>query len=134
MDSRKEVMREVLYILIGEVVGVALMFGVYFLLHRFTVKVLAGGLVGLVLTTLNFFFMALSASIAADKATQQDVKAGSTLMRSSYLLRLIGLFALLFAAYKSGYCELFSLLIPLLFVRPTIFILEFFRKPGENNK
>lgn len=134
MDSRKAVMREILYIIIGEVVGVALMFGVFFLLQKFTVKVLVGGIIGMVLTVLNFFFMAISASVAADKATEQDVKGGTVLMRFSYTIRIVALFLLLFLAYKSGYCDLFSLLIPLLFVRPTILIVEFLRKPGENKK
>ena len=134
MDSRKAVMREILYIIIGEVVGVALMFGVFFLLQKFTVKVLVGGIIGMVLTVLNFFFMAISASVAADKATEQDVKGGTVLVRFSYTIRIVALFLLLFLAYKSGYCDLFSLLIPLLFVRPTILIVEFLRKPGENKK
>ena len=52
------------------------------------------------------------------------------MIRSSYLLRFLVLCVVLIACGKSGLFNLFSLVLPLLFVRPTITIAEFFRKPG----
>lgn len=130
MDSRKIVLQETGIVALGEVIGTALMCGIFALLGRFDLSVVYGGLIGAALATGNFFFMALSTCLAADKAEGQDVKGGQALIRSSYLLRLLVLCVVLFACGKSGLFNLFSLVLPLLFVRPTITIAEFFRKPG----
>lgn len=130
-DSRKIVFHETGIVAIGEVIGVAIMLGVYGLLGRFDRSVLLGGIVGAVLALANFFFMAVAANLAADKAEQQDVKGGQVMIRNSYMLRLIVLFAALFACAKSGWFNLIALVLPLVFVRPTITIAEFFRKKGE---
>lgn len=130
MDSRKIVLQETGIVALGEVIGTALMCGIFALLGRFDLSVVYGGLIGAALATGNFFFMALSTCLAADKAEGQDVKGGQALIRSSYLLRFLVLCVVLFACGKSGLFNLFSLVLPLLFVRPTITIAEFFRKPG----
>lgn len=132
MDSRKIVFQETGIVALGELIGTALMCGIFALLGRFDLSVVYGGLIGAALATGNFFFMALSTCLAADKAVGQDVKGGQALIRSSYLLRLLVLFVVLFACGKSGLFNFFSLVLPLLFVRPTITIAEFFRKPGVN--
>ena len=75
--------------------------------------------------------MAVSASLAADKAVGQDVKGGSALMKGSYMVRLLVMFLILFACVKSGLCNAFASVIPLFFVRPIITVAEFFRKSGE---
>lgn len=131
MDSRQIVLRETGIVAIGEAVCIALMLGVYGLLGRFRMAALLGGIAGGVLAIANFFFMAVSTSLAADKAEQQNVKGGQLLIRNSYMLRLVVLFALLFLCAKSGWFDLFALVLPLVFVRPTITAAEFFRKKGE---
>lgn len=134
MDSRKIVFHETLVILVGELLCTAAMLGVFALLGMFDRSVILGGLAGLILATGNFFFMAVGASLAADKATQQNVKGGKSLIRTSYTFRLVVLFVLLFACAKSGLFNLFALALPLVFVRPIITIAEFFRKSGDNSK
>ena len=131
MDSRKYVLKQTGIIAVGQVVCVAAMVGVFALLGEFNSSVLLGGIVGCVLAILNFFFMAVGTSLAADKAEQQDVKAGQVLIRNSYMLRLALLFILLFACAKSGLFNLFALVLPLIFVRPTLTFAEFFRKKGN---
>ncbi len=131
MDSRKLVLRETGVIAAGEAVGVALMFGVFALLGRFDLTVLAGGIAGGLLAVLNFFFMAVNTCNAADKAVADDVKGGRSLLRFSYATRMLVLFAILFALIKSGVCNVFAAVVPLLFVRITITVAEFFRKPEE---
>lgn len=131
MDSRKVVLQETSIIAIGEAIGVGLMFAVFALAGWFDTSVLLGGVVGGVLAIANFFFMALNASIAADRAVEQNVKRGKALMQTSYAARLAVIFIVLFACVKSGMCNVFASVIPLLFVRVTITIEEFFRKPGE---
>ena len=103
METRKIVLHETGIIAIGECIGVAAMFAIFALLGRFDRSVVLGGLIGAVLTILNFFLMAVNANSAADKAVNQDV---DTPLEQDDM-------------------------IPLLFVRPTITIAEFFRKSGD---
>lgn len=131
MDSRKYVLKETLYVAAGEAVCVAAMIGIFALLGQYSREVLLGGIVGGLVAVGNFFFMAVGVTLAADKAENQDVKAGKALVSSSYTIRLVLMAVVLFAAAKSGYCNVFALVIPLVFVRPVLTLGEFFRKSGE---
>ena len=128
MESRKVVYKETGIILIGEAVCLVLMLAVFALLGRFSTKVLLGGIVGTVLSVLNFFFMAVNAVMAADKAANQDVKGGKKQIKLSYSMRMILIFVILFAFVKSGLCHPLASVLPLVFVRPIITVAEFFRK------
>ena len=128
MDSRKFVLKETLIILLGEVICSGAMVGIFALMGSFDLSIIIGAIVGAVMSTLNFFFMAVGATLAADKAEKQDVKGGKALIQSSYTLRLVVLALVLFAFAKSGLCNVFAMVIPLVFVRPIITIAEFFRK------
>lgn len=131
MDPRKVVFQETAVVAIGQVLCVAAMLGIFALLRQFDSTVLLGGILGGVLAILNFLFMAIGTSLAADKAEKQDVKGGKALLQSSYLLRTVVLFVILFAAAKSGLCNAIALVLPLIFVRPILAVGEFFRKKGE---
>ena len=131
MDSRKIVFQETAVVAVGEVVGVSAMLAVFALLGSFDRSVLLGGIVGGIMAILNFFFMAVGASLAADKAEAQDVKGGKSLLQTSMLLRYAVLFVVLFACAKSGLFNAIALVIPLIFVRITISAAEFFRKKEE---
>ena len=131
MDSRKYVLKETLYIAAGEAVCVAAMIGIFALLGQYSREVLLGGIVGGLVAVANFFFMAVGVTLAADKAEDQEVNAGKALVSSSYTIRLVLMAVVLFAAAKSGYCNVFALVIPLVFVRPVLTLGEFFRKSGE---
>ena len=133
MDSRRFVLKETAIVLLGEILCSGAMVGIFALLGKFDSAVLLGAAVGAVLATLNFFFMAVGATLAADKAENQNVKGGKAMIQSSYLIRLVVLFAVLFAFAKSGLCNVIALVVPLIFVRPVLTIAEFFRKPGETN-
>ena len=131
MDSRKIVFQETTVVAVGEVVGVSAMLAVFALLGSFDRSVLLGGIIGGIMAILNFFFMAVGASLAADKAEAQDVKGGKSLLQTSMLLRYAVLFVVLFACAKSGLFNAIALVIPLIFVRITISVAEFFRKKEE---
>lgn len=131
MDSRKIVYRETGIVAVGVMVCTAVMIGAFALIGKFSSSVLWGSLLGAVLSIGNFFFMAIGIGLAADKAEQQDVKAGQLLVRTSYMLRLAVLFAILFACAKSSLFNLIALVLPLVFVRPALAVAEFFRKKGE---
>ena len=129
-ESRKLVLKETALIAAGEAVCVAVMCGVYALIGKFALSVVLGGLVGGLLATGNFFFMAVAATLAADKAEAQDVEGGKKLMKSSYPIRLLALAVLLILCAKSGFFDVIALVLPLIFVRPILTIAEFFRKKG----
>lgn len=131
MESRKIALHETGIVAIGVSICVALMFGVYALIGRFSTAVLLGGLVGGLLSIANFFAIAIVATLAADRAEKQDVLGGQKLISSSYPLRMLVLAGILFACAKSGLFDLIALVLPLVFVRPTITVAEFFRKKGE---
>jgi len=128
MESRKIVIKESVTVLTGVSLCSAAMVGIFALLGKFDSAVLLGAVVGAVAASLNFFFMAVIAMMAADKAEQQNVKGGEALIRGSYPIRMAVLFLVLFAFAKSGLCNPIALVVPLVFVRPTITIAEFFRK------
>ena len=131
MDSRKFVLKETAIITLGQAICVAVMIGVFALLGHFNRSVLIGGIAGGILATLNFLFMAIGASRAADKAQEQNVKGGQALIQASYMVRLVVLFIILFALVKSGLCNVITAVLPLAFTRPILTIAEFFRKSGE---
>ena len=129
-DSRKVVLKETAIIATGEVICVALMCAIYALIGKWNLSVLWGGLVGLLLAVGNFFFMAVVATLAADKAEAQDVESGKKLMKGSYPIRMIAMAGILILCAKSGFFDVLALVLQLLFVRPILTIAEFFRKKG----
>lgn len=132
MDSRKFVLKETAIVALGQALCCAAMIGIFALLGHFDRSVLIGGIAGGLLAVLNFFFMAIGASIAADKAQAQNVKGGQATIQMSYIARLVVLFIILFALVKSGLCNVITVVLPLAFTRPILTIGEFFRKSGEN--
>lgn len=131
MDSRRIVFQETGIVALGVCLCSAIMVGVFALMGMFDISVVLGAVMGTVLTVANFFVMAICASLAADKAAAQDVKGGQALISASQMGRYIVLGLLLFACGRSGLFNLFALVLPMVFVQPTITIAEFFRKPGE---
>lgn len=134
MSSRKFILQQTGIIALGEIFCIAIMYGVYAMIGGFDSSVVLGGIAGSLLAIGNFFFMAIAADLAADKAVNQDVKGGKSLIQSSYLMRLVVIALILFACAKSGFFNLIALVIPLLLTRPIITISEFFRKSGESSK
>lgn len=130
-DARKTVFHETAIIAVGEVIGVALMLVVFALLGRLDRAAVLGGIIGGLLAVGNFLMMAINVSLAADKAAQQNVKAGKAMVSTSYVTRMVVLFVILFACVRSGLCNVIACVVPLLFVRVTITVAEFMRKSGD---
>lgn len=131
MDSRKYILKQTGLVAAGQVLCCAAMCGIFALLSAFDNKVLLGSIVGGLAAIANFFFMALGAMLAADKAVAQDVKGGKATIRISMTVRLALLAVVLFAFAKSGLCNVFSLVLPLVFTRPILTIANFFSKAGD---
>ena len=133
MDSRKLILKETAVVAVGQAVCVGFMLGIFALLQAFDRAVLLGGIVGSLCAIGNFFFMALGAMLAADKAVEQDVKGGQATVRSSMLLRLAVTALVLIAFAKSGLCNVLAMVLPLAFTRPVLTFAAFFRKAGGSN-
>lgn len=131
-QSRKEVLKQTGIIAIGQAVGTAVMIGVYLLLQKFEMKVVWGALLGNILAIGNFFFMAVIATLAADKAEKQDVEGGKKLIKGSYPLRFLVLAGVLaLCAWKGkAVFDLIALVVPLAFTHLTAMIVGFFQKKG----
>ena len=132
MDIRRFVLRQTGIIAIGEAIGTAAMVGIFALLGKFDMSIWLGGIIGALAAIGNFLAMAIGVNAAADKAEQQNVKGGQATIKGSFLLRMTVLFLVLFAFAKSGLCNPIALVVPLVFVRFTLTVAEFFkRKPGD---
>lgn len=132
MNPRKIVFGQTAVVAVGEIIGVGAMLGIFALLKEFDNAVLLGGIVGGLLTVLNFFIMAITVNVAADKAKAQNVTGAQGVIKLSYFGRLVFLAVALFAFWKSGLCDPIALVVPLVFSRITLFFWEFFRrKPGD---
>lgn len=130
-ESRKEVLKQTGLIAIGQVIGTGIMYGVFALLQKLDMTVVLGGIVGSLLAIGNFFFMALIATLAADRAEKQDVAGGQKLVKASYPLRLLVMAGVLvLCALKRDWFNVLALALPLAFVHITAMITGFFRKKG----
>ena len=134
MNSKKFILKHTAGMLIGQLICSAVVVGVYALLDLLDMPVLLGAVFGVLLSTGNFFFMAIGADMAADKAVEGNVKGGTAVGRASSLLRLVVLCVLLFALAKSGLCNIVPMVLPLAFIRPILMLQAYFEKPGDKKK
>lgn len=130
MDHRKLVLKETLTIAIGELICSGVMILVFALLGKFRMQILWSALAGSLFMTLNYFFMAITVNLAADKAEAGQVEQGKKLVQISSLVRLLLLGGALFLAIKLK-AHVLALLLPLAFSRPILMVAEFFGKKGD---
>jgi len=130
MDSRKIVYRETALIAVGELILSAAMVGVFTALGHFKWNVFWGALTGCLVMIINYFFMAVTVSLAADRAERGEVERAQKMIRLSSTVRLICMGVALVVAIKLG-ANVLALLLPLLFVRPILMLAEFFGKKGD---
>ena len=128
MDGAKFVKRETVQVAIGEMLLVGVMFIVFAVMRKFDWTVLVGGLAGGILTILNFYIMALNALSASEKALNNDITGGKSLMHFSYIARYAVIFIVLcvLAITKVGHPVACAL--PLVFIQPVIYVKNLFKK------
>ena len=125
MKNKNPVVTETLRILVGMLICLILMLGVYVIVHRFSAPVLAGGIVGTVVAVGNFFFMGLGLSNLLEDASTEKIRLRT---QTSFLIRTLVILALLVVAIKFCGCDALSTLLPMLFVRPVIMVEQFILK------
>ena len=130
MDSRKIVFRETGIIAVGELVLSAVMVAVFAALGYFQMNVLWGALAGCFVMIANYFFMAVTVSLAADRAERGEVKQAQNMVQLSSTVRLIVMGLALALLIKLG-ANTLAVVLPLVFARPILMLAEFFRKKGD---
>ena len=130
MDSRKIVFHETAIVAAGEVICSAIMVGVFAALGKFHMNVLWAAIAGTLIMTVNYFFMAMIASLAADRAENGNTQQAKKMIQLSSLSRLVLMGLALFVGIRLG-ANVIALVLPLLFVRPTLLVAEFFRQKGD---
>lgn len=128
MKDKNPVFSQSLSFLLGQVICVSIMLGLFYLLGKFDRSVLLGGILGGLMASANFFFMAMGTSLAADRAEAQNTKGGMAIIRASQLIRYILLFVILAVLIKSGLTHPLATVLPLAFQWPILLVSEFFRK------
>ena len=130
MDSRKIVYKETAVVAVGELVLSAAMVGVFAALGFYKMNVLWGALTGALVMIANYFLMAVTVSLAADRASRGDAKSAKSMVQLSGVVRLVLMGVAMVAAIKLG-ANVIALVLPLAFVRPILLLAEFFRKKGD---
>ena len=130
MDSRKIVFKETAIIAVGELILSGIMVGVFAALGHFQWNVLWGALAGSAVMIANYFFMAVTVSLAADRAERGEVEQAKKMVQLSSVGRLIAMGLVLFLGIKLG-ANVIALVLPLAFARPILMLAEFFRKKGD---
>ena len=130
MDSRKLVLKETAIVAIGELICSVVMVGIFAALGYFQMNVLWGALAGSLVMTGNYFFMAITVSLAADRAQRGEVEQAKKMVQLSSTVRLVVMGVLLFVGIKLG-ANVIALVLPLAFNRPILMLAEFFRKKGD---
>ena len=130
MDSRKIVYKETAIVAVGELICTAVMIAVYAALGKLNATVLWSAAAGCGVMIANYFVMAITVSNATDKARAGNPMGAKKMVQLSGILRLFLMAGVLGLGILLG-AEVVALVVPLLFVRPTLFLAEFFRKKGD---
>ena len=130
MDIRKIVLKETAIVALGVAVCSALMVAVFAAFGHFNANVVISAAAGTVLTALNYFLMSVVVSVATDRAQAGQVKQAKSMVQLSSLARLVILAVVLIAGHFAG-GNLLAMALPLLFQRPVLLLVEFFRKKGD---
>lgn len=130
MDSRKIVFKETAIVAVGELICCAAMVGVFAALGKFEMNVLWGAIAGALVMTANYFFMAVTVSLATDRARNGEVAQAKRMVQLSSIVRLVLMGLALVLGIVLG-ANAVAILLPLLFVRPVLLLAEFFRKKGD---
>lgn len=130
MDHHYQIWKDTAFIGIGQLIGSVSIIGIFTWLGYFDQTVVAGSLAGAALATLNYFTMHLLANKAANLAASHNIARGQTLLRLSYMVRMVGLLVVLVLLARSGRCNAISLVLPLALNRPILTVYAFLHRKG----
>ena len=129
-NSRRIVFKETGIIALGELICSAIMVAVFAALGYFQTVVLWSALSGSLIMIVNYFFMAVTVSLAADRAENGEVQQAQKMVQLSSVVRLLLMGVAVIVGVKLG-ANVIALALPLAFARPVLVLTEFFRKKGD---
>ena len=127
-NNTAQTFRDLLPVMLGELVLTGIMLGVYALLGKFSGRVLWGALIGAGAVVLNLSVMIL-ALLRAEK--RGDAAKGQLYVRATYALRMLVLAAVLIVALKTKAFDPLATALPLCFQPIAVWMYGLFRKKGE---
>lgn len=130
-NKAAQTFRDILPVMLGELVLTGIMLGIYALLGRWNGKVLCGAALGAGAVLLNFTVMIFALLGAEKRGTPEK---GQLYVRATYALRMLLLAAVLILALKTKLFDPLATALPLCFQPIAVWLFELFRKKGENAK
>lgn len=127
MDSRKMILKDTTWVTLGILVCSGVMVGLFAVFGKFSVNVILSALVGSFVIALNYLFMAITVSMATQRAASGEVEQAKKSIQLSSAVRLVCMGVILLAGIKLG-ANVIALVLPLVFLRPVLMVTEFFRK------
>ena len=120
---QETVLRETKRIAVGVFSMLAIMLIVYAAMGRFSLAVLLGGLIGALYAVLNFLLLGMTVQKVADMREENEELARMQ-MKSSYNMRMVIMILLIVVAFALPFVDGLACMIPMLFPRLTIFVLQ----------
>ena len=120
---QETVLRETKRIAVGVFSMLAIMLVVYAALGRFSLAVVLGGLIGALYAVLNFLLLGMTVQKVAEMREGNEELARMQ-MKSSYNMRMVIMILLIVVAFALPFVDGLACMIPMLFPRLTIFVLQ----------
>lgn len=120
---QETVLRETKRIAVGVFSMLAIMLIVYAAMGRFSLAVVLGGLIGALYAVLNFLLLGMTVQKVADMREENEELARMQ-MKSSYNMRMVIMILLIVVAFALPFVDGLACMIPMLFPRLTILVLQ----------
>ena len=120
---QETVLRETTRIAVGVFSMLAIMLVVYAALGRFSLAVVLGGLIGALYAVLNFLLLGMTVQKVAEMREGNEELARMQ-MKSSYNMRMVIMILLIVVAFALPFVDGLACMIPMLFPRLTILVLQ----------
>lgn len=130
-NQTAQTFRDILPVMLGELLLTGIMLGVYALIGKFSGRVIWGALLGMGAVLLNFTVMILALLKAEKRGSPEK---GQLYVRATYALRMLLLAAVLILALKTKLFDPLATALPLCFQPIAVWLYEFFRKKGEKTQ
>lgn len=145
--------QETFTLIIGELIVSLIVAAVFLLIGRFDVTVLLGVILGSAVTVFNFLFLSVSVNKVIDKYLEEDklrtdgrteeenqkfvnehAMAIQNATTRSFMIRTVSMLAALVAAFLTELFNPIATVIPLLMLRPMLYVLELIKRKGEKTE
>lgn len=153
MKKSKIPKQETFTLIIGELIVSLIVAAVFLLIGRFDVTVLLGVILGSAVTVFNFLFLSVSVNKVIDKYLEEDklrtdgrteeenqkfvnehAMAIQNATTRSFMIRTVSMLAALVAAFLTELFNPIATVIPLLMLRPMLYVLELIKRKGEKTE